>query len=142
MSLLLLGALLAAAPAPAPAPAPTSDAAVGRWKTETKNGIVEIQRCGPSICGRLVTSDLLRQRPDLKDTNNQNAAQRGRPLKGLMLISGFTADGDAWTGGQIYNPDDGKTYKAKVTPTDANTLKVRGCVFVPLCKTQTWTRIR
>ena len=38
--------------------------------------------------------------------------------------------------------DDGKTYKAKVTPIDANTLKVRGCVFVPLCKTQTWTRVR
>jgi uncharacterized protein (DUF2147 family) len=59
-----------------------------------------------------------------------------------LLISGFTADGDAWSGGKIYNPDDGKTYKAKVTPVDANTLKVRGCVFVPLCKTQTWTRVR
>lgn len=136
MSLLLLGALLAAAPAPA------ADTAIGRWKTETKNGIVEIQRCGPSICGRLLSSDLLRQQPDLKDANNQNSAQRNRPLKGLLLISGFTADGDGWSGGQIYNPDDGKTYKAKVTPVDANTLKVRGCVFVPLCKTQTWTRVR
>ena len=136
MSLLLLGALLAAAPAPA------SDTAIGRWKTETRNGIVEIQRCGASICGRLLTSELLRQQPDLKDTNNQNAAQRNRPLKGLLLIGGFTADGDAWSGGQIYNPDDGKTYKAKVTPVDANTLKVRGCVFVQLCKTQTWTRVR
>jgi len=136
MSLLLLGALLAAAPAPA------ADTAIGRWKTETKNGIVEIQRCGASICGRLLTSELLRQQPDLKDANNQNVAQRNRPLKGLLLISGFTADGDAWAGGQIYNPDDGKTYKAKVTPVDGNTLKVRGCVFVPLCKTQTWTRVR
>ena len=85
MSLLLLGALLAAAPAPAPA----ADLAIGRWKTETKNGVVEIQRCGASICGRLLTSDLLRQRPDLKDGNNQNAAQRNRPLKGLLLISGL-----------------------------------------------------
>lgn len=136
MSLLLIGALLAAAPAPA------ADAAIGRWKTETRNGIVEIQRCGASICGRLVTSELLRQQPDLKDGRNQNPALRNRPLRGLLLISGFTADGDAWSGGQIYNPDDGKTYKAKVTPVDANTLKVRGCVFVPLCKTQTWTRVR
>ncbi|MFN3433637.1 MAG: DUF2147 domain-containing protein [Sphingomonas sp.] len=136
MSLLLLGALLAAAPAPAP------DAAIGRWKTETRNGIVEIQRCGASICGRLISSELLRQKPDLKDANNQNPAQRNRPLKGLLLISGFTADGDAWSGGQIYNPDDGKTYKSKVTVVDANTLKVRGCIFVPLCKTQTWTRVR
>jgi hypothetical protein len=70
MSLLLLGALLAAAPAPA------ADTAIGRWKTETKNGIVEIQRCGPSICGRLLTSELLRQQPDLKDANNQNRRRR------------------------------------------------------------------
>ncbi len=137
MSILILGALLAAA-----APAPAPDTAIGRWKTETRNGIVEIQRCGASICGRLISSELLRQQPDLKDAHNQNAAQRNRPLRGLLLISGFTADGDAWAGGQIYNPDDGKTYKAKVTPVDANTLKVRGCVFVPLCKTQTWTRVR
>jgi uncharacterized protein (DUF2147 family) len=135
MALLLIAALMGA-------PALPADTAVGRWKTETKNGIVEIQRCGPSICGRLVTSDLLRQQPDLKDANNADAAQRARPLKGLMLISGFTADDGAWTGGQIYNPDDGRTYKAKVTPIDANQLKVRGCVFVPLCKTQTWTRVR
>ena len=135
MSLMLIGALLAAAPG-------TPETVVGRWRTETRNGIVEIQRCGASICGRLMTSELLRQQPDLKDVKNQNAAQRNRPLKGLLLISGFTADGDAWSGGKIYNPDDGKTYKAKVTPVDANTLKVRGCVFVPICKTQTWTRVR
>ncbi|MGO1305745.1 MAG: DUF2147 domain-containing protein, partial [Sphingomonas parapaucimobilis] len=38
--------------------------------------------------------------------------------------------------------EEGKTYSAKLTPEGPDTLKVRGCVFVPLCKTQTWTRIR
>ncbi|MBI0474705.1 DUF2147 domain-containing protein [Sphingomonas sp. MA1305] len=138
MSLLLLGALLAAAPAAAP----SADSAIGTWKTETRGGVVEIQRCGPSICGRLVTSELLRTQPDLKDTKNSDPKLRNRPLKGLLLLSGFKADGDAWTGGSIYKADEGKTYKATVTPIDANTLKVRGCIFVPLCKTQTWTRLR
>jgi uncharacterized protein (DUF2147 family) len=136
MSLLLLGALLAAAPAPA------TDTAIGTWKTETRNGIVDIQRCGASICGRLVTSELLRTQPGLKDSKNAKPELRNRPLKGLLILSGFKAEGDAWTGGSIYNADDGKTYSAKVTPIDANTLKVRGCVFVPFCKTQTWTRVR
>ncbi|MGR6328040.1 DUF2147 domain-containing protein [Sphingomonas sp. XXL09] len=138
MSLLLLGALLAAAPVAAP----SADSAIGTWKTETRGGVVEIQRCGPSICGRLVTSELLRTQPDLKDTKNSDPKLRNRPLKGLLLLSGFKADGDAWTGGSIYKADEGKTYKATVTPIDANTLKVRGCIFVPLCKTQTWTRLR
>jgi uncharacterized protein (DUF2147 family) len=130
----LMFALLAAAP--------PADSAVGLWRTETRNGIVQIQRCGPSICGRLMTSDHLRTDPTLKDVKNKDASLRNRPLKGLMLLSGFTADDGAWTGGSIYNADDGKTYNATVTPISATQLKVRGCVFVPLCKTQTWTRVR
>ena len=108
----------------------------------TRGGVVEIQRCGASICGRLVTSELLRTQPNLKDANNKDASLRNRPLKGLMLLSGFKGDGDAWSGGTIYNADDGKTYNAKLTPIGNDKLKVRGCVFVPLCKTQTWTRLR
>ena len=118
------------------------DAAVGRWKTETRGGIVEIQRCGASICGRLLTSDLLRTNPNLKDARNSDAALRGRPLRGLQVLSGFKADGTGWSGGKIYNAEDGKTYTAYVTPEGPNQLKVKGCVFRPLCKTQTWTRVR
>ncbi len=118
------------------------DAALGRWKTETRNGIVEIERCGASICGKLVTSDGLKANPALTDANNKNAALRSRPLRGLTILSGFSRDGAEWTGGTIYNGDDGKTYTAKVTPDGADRLKVRGCIFVPLCKTQIWTRVR
>lgn len=134
--ILLLTALLGGA-------APVSpDTVIGTWKTETRNGIVEIQRCGGSICGRLVSSDALRVNPDTRDIHNVDAKQRSRPLKGLLMLNGFTRGGDAWTGGSIYNADDGKTYSARVTPISADQLKVRGCVFVPFCKTQTWTRVR
>ena len=119
-----------------------ADAAVGRWKTETRGGIVEIQRCGQSICGRLLTSEALRTNPTLRDLNNRDASLRNRPLRNLQILSGFGFDGEAWSGGRIYNAEDGRTYNAKVTPVGANQLKVRGCVFVPLCKTQTWTRLR
>ncbi|GAA0302767.1 DUF2147 domain-containing protein [Sphingomonas oligophenolica] len=139
MSILLALALAGVA---APAPTPQPDAVVGRWKTETKNGVVEIARCGASICGRLVTSDLLRTNPGLKDGRNSNPALRNRLLRGLLILGGFTpAAGGVWEGGTIYNGDDGKTYSARVTPISANQLKVRGCVFVPFCKTQTWTRV-
>lgn len=115
--------------------------ALGHWKTETRNGIVDIERCGPSICGKLVTSDGIAANPAMTDSNNKNPALRGRLLKGLQIIGGFTVDGDGWSGGTIYKADDGKTYDATVTVVDANTLKVRGCIFVPLCKTQIWHRV-
>ncbi|MCD2325069.1 DUF2147 domain-containing protein [Sphingomonas sp. IC-56] len=124
------------------APQQSAESVLGRWKAETRGGIIEIQRCGPSICGRLVSSDALRTNPNLKDANNKDANLRNRNLRGLQILSGFTQSGNAWTGGKIYNAEDGKTYTADVTPAGPNALKLRGCVFKPFCKTQTWTRVR
>jgi len=124
------------------AASPPPDAVIGQWKTPTRNGIVDIARCGPSICGRLLSSDGIAANPALADVKNKNAALRGRRLRGLQILSGFTTDGAVWSGGTIYNAEDGKTYDAKITPVDADTLRLRGCIFVPLCKNQTWHRVR
>ena len=128
--------MLAAAAAMSP------DAAVGRWRTETRNGVVEVERCGGSICGKLVSSDGLRTNPDMRDINNKDANLRSRKLLNLQVLGGFTRGDGEWTGGTIYNGEDGGTYKATVTPVDADHLKVKGCIIWPLCKSQTWTRIR
>lgn len=115
---------------------------LGTWMTPTRNGVVEIFSCGASVCGRLVSSDGLKADPGLKDVNNTDPALRGRALKGLVILQGFKGSGGSWSGGQIYNADDGKVYSASLTLDADGTLKVRGCVVVPLCKTQTWTRGR
>lgn len=133
---MILGIAAAAAAAASP------DIAVGRWRTQTRHGIVDIERCGNSICGRIVTSDGLRENPALNDAHNRNASLRGRRLVGLQILGGFTRSGDQWTGGTIYNADDGGTYKATVKAIDSDHLKVRGCIVWPLCKSQIWTRVR
>lgn len=117
------------------------DAVIGRWQTEARHGLVEITRCGPSICGRLLTSDGLRANPDMRDSKNKDATLRTRRLAGIQLIGGFTRDADAWTSGTVYNPYDGGTYKATVTPIDADHLSLKGC-WSFFCQSQTWTRIR
>lgn len=122
--------------------APSPDSVIGHWKTETRNGIVDIRPCGPSICGTLLTSDGLRANPALKDVNNKDEALRGRRLQGVTMLQGFSRSDGTWDGGTIYNAEDGRIYKARITPVDADHLKLRGCVFVPFCKTQTWTRVR
>lgn len=118
-----------------------ADVALGRWRTETKNGVVEIASCGTSICGKLVTSDGIRANPDLRDTKNKDEGLRSRKLASIQMLSGFTKGQGAWSGGIVYNADDGGTYKATVTPVDADHLKLKGCWFF-ICKTETWTRIR
>lgn len=144
MLLTLAGAAALAAGA---ASAGTSDvrganAVIGRWRTESRGGVVEIARCGSSICGRLIDSEGLRANPDLTDRNNKDATQRSRKLMGVTLLKGFTWGGGAWKGGSIYNAEDGGTYKATITPVDADQLKLKGCIVWPLCKTQTWRRLR
>lgn len=134
MSIMLMALAMAAAASP--------DAVVGRWKTETRNGIVEITRCGTSLCGKLLSSDGIAANPDLRDANNKDEKLRARPLRGLQILGGFTFRHGVWDKGTIYNAEDGKTYGARITPVDANTLKLRGCIFVPLCKNQSWTRVR
>jgi uncharacterized protein (DUF2147 family) len=133
---MIVAALLAGAPA-------SADTVLGRWKTETHNAIVEISRCGASICGKVVTSDAIRANPAMKDSKNANAALRNRPVQGMLMLNGFKHDGaGVWSSGQVYNAEDGKTYSGKITPLGSGQLKLRGCVFFPLCKTQTWTRVR
>lgn len=114
----------------------------GTWLTPSRNGVVEIYKCGASVCGRLVSSDGLKADPALKDVNNADPAQRGRALKGLVILQGFKGSGGSWSDGTIYNAEDGKTYSASLTLDGDDTLKVKGCVFVPLCKTQSWSRTR
>jgi uncharacterized protein (DUF2147 family) len=115
----------------------------GVWSTPEGKSRVQISACGDALCGRILS---LKEPngPDGKpklDSKNQNAGQRGRPLVGLSLLSGMKPNGDQWQG-SIYNPEDGKTYKAKMALDGDNRLNVSGCVAAILCKTQNWTRVK
>lgn len=124
-----------------PAFAANPDDVLGKWQTPSRHGVVEIARCGQSICGRLVESDGIRTNPDLRDVKNKDTAKRTRRVKDLQMLGGFTREADKWSGGWIYNPEDGGTYKATITPDGNQSLKLKGCIVWPLCKTQTWTRL-
>ena len=60
----------------------------------------------------------------------------------MTIMSGFTYDGDGrWSGGRIYDPNSGKTYKATIRQVDANTIKLRGYIGISLFgRSDTWTR--
>jgi len=48
-----------------------------------------------------------------------------------------------WDGGEILDPNNGKTYKVRLTPADGGKkLDVRGYIGAPLFgRTQTWIRV-
>ena len=62
----------------------------------------------------------------------------------MTLIKGVKhneADRDRWDGGEVLDPNNGKTYKVRLTPTDAGKkLEVRGFVG-PFYRNQIWIRV-
>jgi uncharacterized protein (DUF2147 family) len=134
--------VLVAAAALAASAAHAASPAEGLWRTPSRNGEVRISECGQALCGRLVDSDGIRADPTLADTKNKDPALRTRTLKDMTLLQGFTGGPDQWKGGTVYNPEDGGTYKGTIKLVGADTLKLTGCIVFPLCKTQTWKRIR
>ncbi len=78
-----------------------------------------------------------------RDERNPNPTLRGRPTLGsAVLINMRAVSSQARWDGQIYNAQNGQTYKANVTMVGDNTLRVEGCVLGGVfCGGQRWTRV-
>jgi uncharacterized protein (DUF2147 family) len=70
-------------------------------------------------------------------------ARKDQPIVGMTILWGLKRDDDVWKGGEILDPDNGKTYRCKMTLTDGGTkLDVRGYIGISLIgRTQTWLRV-
>jgi uncharacterized protein (DUF2147 family) len=130
----LLVALSALALALHAAASGASPEIVGLWRTAGDEGLVRIEACGQAICGRAVDD-----RPPQTKTNvgNRNPDQA---VDGQLIMKLKPLGRGQWGDGWIHNPDNGKTYKASITLTPDGRLRLKGCLVVPLCRTQTWTR--
>lgn len=113
----------------------------GRWVTAEKDAVIQIGRCGKSLCGKIARFLVAPpQGLDQRDVNNKEPRLRNRKLLGMPVLTGFSEESDLWRG-EIYDPKSGKTYRSVVRRKDANRLEVKGCIG-PFCQTQVWTRAR
>lgn len=115
----------------------------GRWLTQEGDGWITIQFVGDSLQGTIAGSPDPKQREEREfDDRNPDPDLRARQLEGLTIMTGFAYEGDGrWTGGTVYDPNSGKTYKCTVKQLDANTLKIRGFIGISLFgRSETWTR--
>jgi uncharacterized protein (DUF2147 family) len=115
----------------------------GRWLTEKGDGWITIQIVGDSLEGSIAGSPDPEQREEREfDDRNPDPDLRTRRLDGLTIMTGFEYDGDGrWSGGTVYDPNSGKTYKCTITQVNADTLKMRGFIGISLFgRSETWTR--
>lgn len=108
-----------------------ADPVLGTWKTQVDDGAyahIAMKKCGSSICGTIARTFTAGG-----ETKSDNI--------GKKLVWDMKPDGaNYYSGGKIWQPSTDKIYKSKMTLA-GNRLKVAGC-FGPICKKQTWSRIK
>jgi len=117
---------------------------VGLWKTvddQTKQekSYVRIVEAGGVLTGRI---------EKLLDPTKQDATceactdeRKGRPIAGLTILRNVKASGDAWEGGDILDPNNGKVYRVRLKPEEGGKqLEVRGYIG-PFYRNQHWIRV-
>ncbi len=101
-------------------------------------GYVEITvaPCGIRRCGHITR--IIRRKPGEPDydVHNDDPALRNRPILGLRLLQNLRWEDGAWRG-QVYNPEDGNTYRTEVRAAANGALEVKGCLAI-LCRTRVW----
>jgi uncharacterized protein (DUF2147 family) len=146
--LALLGGLLLISPC---ALAEEGKEILGVWNTSDNKGQVEIFKVDEKLHGKIIKLKEPNWPVDdekgmggkpKNDRNNPEPKLRGKPIAGLEIMSGFTYAGKKrWENGKIYDPENGKTYKCKMTLTSTNRLEVRGFIGISLIgRTDVWTR--
>jgi uncharacterized protein (DUF2147 family) len=146
--ILLLWIVLASPPTVLGADA---DAIIGLWNTADNDAKIEIFKCGVEYCGKISYLEEPNYPPEDKegmgglpmvDRHNPNPELRQRPLIGLTFLEGFQYMGNhTWDEGRIYNPENGKMYKARISLSGNNQVLLRGYWGVSLLgRTETWVR--
>jgi uncharacterized protein (DUF2147 family) len=124
-----------------------SDSPVGTWRTiDDSTGkpkaIIEITDNGGTLEGK-VTQVLQSDDGPHPICKKCDGDRHNQPVEGMTILWGMTRDGDAWDGGHILDPHNGKVYKCKFSlGEDGNTLNVRGYIgFSLLGRSQQWQRV-
>jgi uncharacterized protein (DUF2147 family) len=109
----------------------------GRWITQSGNLEIDIAPCGDALCGTAVKvlANHSMSQPGVEMAN------AGAPALGLKILRDFVPDGDNRWYGHIFNRENGKTYRCRMTLLDSGALEIRPYIGLPLFgQSQIWPR--
>ena len=135
--LLLLVPLALALPASAQqVSAPGNSASImGRWWTQNRDGVVDIEPCPAGLCGFVAGIT------EFHADGSPPVDFQGRSRCRLQIIPDGAQEPDGTWDSHITDPDDGKTYTLTMRLDREGRLRVRGYIGIPLFgRTVFWTR--
>ena len=118
---------------------------VGKWKLDNGTAIVEVYKSGDVYNGKIVWLQNPTEADGTPsvDDKNPDVKLRTRKLLGLNMLSGLKKSGSEYTGGSIYDPNNGKTYNCSMK-VEGDVLKVRGSLDKRglVGRTMDWHRVK
>jgi uncharacterized protein (DUF2147 family) len=112
----------------AQAPAVRADDILGIWESDTRSLKLRMVKAADGYNAhilwgnRVVEADGTTFKPD---TKNPDPALRSRSIQNIVMISGLVWEKDEWTGGTLYDPSSGRSYRCKVAMKNGQ-LQMRG----------------
>lgn len=119
---------------------------VGEWATQGNAAHVRVERCqtAPNLVCGVVTwlwEPIDAEGRAMRDRHNPDPSLRARPILGLSLLEDFQhVVNEESMDGRIYNPENGRTYRASLKLRSPDILEVKGCLLI-VCDTQVWRRV-
>ncbi len=129
-----------AAPLGTSSAANAPDAVLGDYWTQKKDAITRFYKKDDRYFGKLIWVEDF----GATDDENPDPKLRERPLLGLEYVFRFRFNGkDKYVDGEVYAPDDGKTYAGWMKMDGPDVLKLRGYVGISLFgRTETMARVK
>jgi uncharacterized protein (DUF2147 family) len=128
------------------AEARTGNELLGEWWTEGNEGRIRFVRAPDGTFRGITTCCRPKQPSDhnpVQDIHNPDPKLRARSTIGIAIIWALAYEDVAYSGGYVYNPRDGKTYRMKARLIERDTLRIRGYLAIPLLgQSQVWKRMR
>jgi uncharacterized protein (DUF2147 family) len=119
---------------------------VGNWKTVNEHGEPEGLVHIVDVAGELRGTVEKVYSPPAPDANPRcldcSGERKDKPVIGMQILSGLRWDGEQYSGGEILDPNNGKSYRCLLRVIDAGRkLEVRGYIGISLLgRTQVWLR--
>jgi len=120
---------------------------VGVWKTidddgKTEKSLVRISDSGGVLNGKIEKIFEAGKQDSKCDKCTDD--RKDQPVLGMVILRNLKQDADdkeTWSGGEILDPNNGKTYKARLKPLEGGKqLQMRGYLG-PFYRTQVWLRV-
>src|SRR5215831_14499252 len=109
----------------------------GEWRTADGRANVRIDDCDGVMWGIISWE----KEPGGVDSYNPDPAERNHPTLGVHILRAMKPARPGLWQGEVYNPENGKTYDSKISLAAPDVLKIEGCVLGFLCGGENWTRI-